>query len=144
MTPEQIENQEIWKTMKGAEKLFEYYGYFPTLHDARIEKININLDKKEFLLTVCYVDLTDDEKDSGLTRFTICWRNVQKADFDWYSENLDGMDFSKSGDFIETTFEDSPYDFEGKIISKEIEITNIEIEPEIDENRRGIIKFTIN
>jgi hypothetical protein len=124
--------------------LFDYYGYFPTLHDAVIEKININLDKKEFLLTVYYVDLTDDEQDSGLTRFTICWRNVQKADFNWYDKDLLGLSFSKNGEFIKTKFRDYGFGFDGEMHSGELEIIDIEIEPDIDENRRRIIKFTIN
>lgn len=144
MTPEQIENQEIWKTVKGAEKLFEIYGYYPTLHDAVIENIIINFEKKEFRLTVWYSDLTEPDDKSGSTRFTIGWRNVQKADFDWYDKDLLGMKFSKSGEFIKTKFRDYGFGFDGELISGEIEIVDIEIEPEKDENNRGIIKFSIN
>jgi len=143
MTPEQIENQKIWKTVKGAEKLFEEYGYFPTLHDAVIERIDINLENKEFRLTVYYSDLTEDEEKSGSTCFTICWRNVQKADFDWYGVDLMGMKFSKVGEFFNTKFRDYSFGFDGKIVSGAIEITDIEINPVKDENNRGIIRFTI-
>jgi hypothetical protein len=144
MNAEQIENQEIWKQVKGAEKLFQIYGYFPTLHDAVIENINIILENKEFYLMVRYSDLTEENDKSARTRFTICWRNVQKADFNWYGEDLYEMMFSSDGSFIKTTFKDYPPGFEGTLISGEIEITNIEIEPEKDENNRGIIKFSIN
>ncbi len=102
------------------------------------------MERKEFHLTVDYLDLIGDSDQSIETRFSICWRNVQKADFNWYSEDLGGIEFTRSGDFIKTTFENSPFDFEGELISGEIEITNIEIEPENDENNRGIIKFSIN
>ena len=144
MNTQQIENQKIWKEIKGAEKLFEIYEYFPTLHDARIKKIEVNLERREFYLTVEYSDMIGESDKSIETRFTIFWRNVQKANFNWYAEDLDGMEFSRAGDFIKTTFEDAPYDFEGEMLSGEIEIINIEIEPEKDENNRGTIKFSIN
>lgn len=144
MTPEQLENLEVWKTVKGAEKLFEIYGGFPTLHDAVIENIAISLEKKEFRLTVWYSDLTEENDRSARTRFTICWRNVQKADFDWYDKDLLGMRLSGTGEFIKTKFRDYGFGFEGELISGEIEIEDIEIAPQKDENRRGIIKLTIN
>ncbi len=144
MNAEQLENQEVWKQVKGAEILFEEYGYFPTLHDAVIENIRINFENKEFYLTVYYSDLTEDEDNSGTTRFTICWRNVQQADFDWYGVDLLGMKFSRDGEFFKTKFRDYSFGFDGELISSEIEITNIEIEPQKDENNRGIIKFSIN
>jgi hypothetical protein len=144
MNREQIENKEIWKQIKGAEPLFEVYGYFPTLHDAVIETIGVNFEKKEFRLTVRYSDLTEENDKSGHTRFTICWRNVQNADFNWYGEDLYSMKFSKDGEFIKTKFTEYSPGFDGELIAGEIEILNIEIDPEKDENNRGIIKFSVN
>ncbi len=137
----QLENQEIWEQIKGAEKLFENYGYYPTLHDAKIEKIEINYEKREFYLTVNYSDLTEEE-NSFRTRFTICWRNVQKADFNWYGEDLYSIKFSKEDNFIKTKFTDFSFGFDGEIISGNIEIENIEINPE-DENKRRIVEFSL-
>jgi hypothetical protein len=144
MNAEQIENREIWKQIKGAEQLFEIYGYFPTLHDAIIEKIETNFEKKELQLTFYYADSTEDEEKSGLTRFTIIWRNVQKADFNWYGVDLMGMKFSRHGEFYKTKFREYGFGFDGELVSGEIEILGIEIEPVKDENNRGTIKFSIN
>lgn len=144
MSPEQIENREIWKTVKGAEKLFEIYECFPTLHDAKIRKIDVNLENKEFYLTVDYNDFIEAPGDDVTTRFTLCWRNVQKADFEWYGEDLLGMKFSKAGDFIKTKFDQYGFGFDGEIVAGEIEVVDVEIEPENDENNRGTIKFSIN
>jgi hypothetical protein len=143
MNAQQLENQEIWEQIKGAEKLFENYGYYPTLHDAKIEKIEINYEKREFYLTVNYSDLTEEE-NSFRTRFTICWRNVQKADFNWYGEDLYSMKFSKEDNFIKTKFTDFSFGFDGEIISGNIDIENIGINPENeDENKRGIVEFSL-
>ena|SRR5215204_5617953 len=144
MTPEQVENQEIWKQVKGSEKLFEIYTYYPTLHDAIIRKVEVNFERREFYLKVDYCDFIKEPGDEVATRFTLCWRNVQKADFEWYGKDLMGMKFSEVGNFIKTKFTDYGFGFDGEIISGEIEITNIEIESEKDENNRGIIKFSIS
>jgi len=141
MNAEQIENQEIWKQVKNSEKLFKIYTYYPTLHDAKIRKIELNLENKEFYLTVDYSDLIGDSNESIETRITICWRNVQNADFNWYSEDLGGIELSKDGDFIKTILENSPYDFEGELISEEIEVVNVEVKPEKPE--LNTIKFSI-
>lgn len=141
MSPEQLENQEIWKQVKNSEKLFEIYKYFPTFHDAKIKNIEINLERKEFYLTVDYLDLIGETKEHIKTRFTTCWRNLQKVAFNWVGEDLYGIDFSRFGDFIKTTFE---YGFDGILIASEIEILNIEIEPEKDEDSQGIIRCSIN
>jgi hypothetical protein len=144
MNAQQLENQEIWKQIKGAEKLFENYGYYPTLHDAKIEKIEVNYEKREFYLTVNYSDLTEKEDKSFRTRFTICWRNVQTADFNWYGEDLYSMKFSRENNFIKTKFTDFSFGFDGEIISGDIEIRNIEIDPEKeDEKNQGIVKFSL-
>ncbi len=127
--------------MKGSEKLFEIYTYFPTLHGARIRNIAINYEEKSLALTVDYCDFIKTPGDEIATRFTICWRNIRRADFDWYGRDLYRMNFSKDGDFIKTTFE---FGFNGELISNEIEITNIEIEPEEDTMGEGDgIKFLI-
>lgn len=142
MNAQQIENQEIWKQVKGAEKLFEIYNYFPTFHDAKIRNIQVNLEKKEFYLTVDYSDLIGDSDEGIKTQFTICWRNVQKANFNWYAEDLFGMKFSKEGKFIKTTFTDYSFGFDGEIISGEIEIIDIKLE--LEKVEINSIKFSIN
>lgn len=144
MNDEQIENREIWKTIKGAENLFEIYKYFPTLHDAKIRKINLFLEKREFYLTLDYSDLINDSQKSLRTRFTICWKNLQKADFNWYAEYLYGMKFSSEGDFTKTKFTDYSFGFDGEIIASEVEILNIEIEPKESKDLEKAIKFEIN
>ncbi len=144
MNAQQIENVEIWKQIKGSEKLFDIYTYFPTLHDATIRNINLKLESKEFYLTVDYCDFVKEPGDEVLTRITICWRNTQKADFNMYSGGLIGMSFSHDGKFIKTLFEEYSSGFYGEIIADKIEILDIEIEPEepvgYDE---GTVKFFI-
>ncbi len=83
----QIENQEVWQQVKGSERLFEIYTYYPTLHDAKIKSSAVNFEKREFYLTVDYCDFIKAPGDEVFSRFTLCWRNVRKADFDWYGED---------------------------------------------------------
>src|SRR5438445_4796498 len=105
------EHTDIWEKVKNSEKLFEVYGYFPTLHDATIKRIDVNLEDRSFSLTVDYNDLVAESEHSGSTRFTIRWKNVKSAKFNWYAEDLFGMDFQKEGDVIRTKFTDYSFGF---------------------------------
>ncbi|MDQ6788252.1 MAG: hypothetical protein M3033_15715 [Acidobacteriota bacterium] len=140
----QDEHQEIWKQIKGSEQLFKIYKYFPTLHDARIKNIDINFEIKEFTLTVDYWDYIEKPGDGVLTRITIVWSNILKATFNWYAEQLIGMKFEKTGDFIKATFEEYSSGFYGEIISSSIEIRKVEIEPKESDEAYESVKFTIN
>ncbi|HEX8249724.1 MAG TPA: hypothetical protein VF599_16215 [Pyrinomonadaceae bacterium] len=69
---------------------------------------------------------------------------MQNAGFNWYAEDLYGMKFSKCGEFIKTKFADYVFGFDGELISGEIEVKNIEVEPEKNENyKKGVIKFSL-
>jgi hypothetical protein len=65
------EHEQIWKSIKNSEKLFEIYRSFPTLHDAAIKSINVGFEKREFSLTVDYSDFINEPGDAVLTRITI-------------------------------------------------------------------------
>lgn len=138
------EHEQIWKSIENSEKLFEIYKYFPTLHDAKIKNIDVSFEKKEFSLTVDYSDLIDEESDDVLTRMTILWRDVQKADFNWYGEDLSGMEFSKDGEFIKTKFTNYAYGFDGEILARAVEILDIAVAPERDKISEGnTIRFSL-
>ena len=50
------ERDQIWQSIKGSEKLYEIYGYYPTLHDANITNFDIRFESKEIILTFEYAD----------------------------------------------------------------------------------------
>lgn len=135
------EHEEICKQIKGSEQLFEIYVYFPTFHDAKIKKIYINYETREFSLTVDYCDFVKEPGDEISTRFIICWRNVRKANFNWYAEELSGIKFQKSDNYIKTIFSDYSFGFDGEIIAGEIEVKDIMINPEKTE--KDIIKISM-
>jgi hypothetical protein len=138
------EHVQIWKAVKDSQKLFDIYQSFPTLHDAAIENIDVDFEKKEFSLTVAYSDFIIEPGDSVLTKITILWRDVQKADFNWYAEDLLGMKFSMDGEFIKTKFTNYAFGFDGEILAREIEIKDVVIEPERDKISEGnTIKFSL-
>ncbi len=117
---------------------------FPTLHDAKIKKISIDLESKTFSLTVDYSDFVKEPGDSISTRITIVWINIQSASFNWFAEDLYGMKFQRINEFIKTKFTDYSFGFDGEIISSKIEITEILIEPKNKELNGNKILFSIN
>ncbi len=135
------QTNDIWQQISGAKQLREIYGYFPTLHDAVVKNIDIRFDSRDVILAVEYNDLVEkspetiERKDIATTRFHICWREVQKAKLDLYAEDLYGVEFSQAGDFIETRFEDSAFGFDGFIVSRSIEILELEQIFEPDEQK---------
>ena len=36
---------QVWQSIKGAEKLSEIYGYYPTLHDANITNFDVRFER---------------------------------------------------------------------------------------------------
>ncbi len=126
------QTNDIWQQVLGAKQLREIYGYFPTLHDAVVKNIDIRFELKEVIFSVEYNDLVEksaetiERKDSATTRFQICWREVQRAKLNLYAEDLYGVEFSQTGDFIETRFEDSAFGFDGFIVARNVEVVEIE------------------
>jgi hypothetical protein len=138
------EHEQIWKSIKNSAKLFDVYKSFPTLHDAAIKNIDVDFEKKEFSLTVAYSDYIIEPGDSVSTKITILWRDVRKADFNWYAEDLLGMKFSMDGELIKTKFRHYAFGFDGEMLAREIEIKDVLIEPERDKISGGnAIKFSL-
>lgn len=138
------EHLQIWSQIKNSEKLFEIYDCFPTLHDAKIRNIELKILDRSFSILVDYSDFINEPGDSIRTRFKVIWKNVEKADFNWYAEDLLGMNFSFENNLIKTKLENYSFGFEGEIIAEKIEIEDIQINPAKNSlDKASSIKFTI-
>lgn len=146
------QTKDIWQKIPGANQLWEIYGYFPTLHDAVVQNIDIRFESREVVLTFQYNDLVEKSADAierqytATTRFQICWREVERVKLDLYGEDIIGVSFRRNADFIETCFEDFAFGFDGFIVARSIEVFGIEQISETEEQTSDSsrsIKLTI-
>lgn len=146
------QTKDIWQQISGAEQLRDIYGYFPTLHDAVVQNIDIRFESREVILTFRYNDLVEksadaiESQDSATTRFQICWREVERAKLGLYGEDIIGVSFSRNADFIETRFENYAFGFDGFIVARSIEVFGMEQISETEEQTSDSsrsIKLTI-
>lgn len=127
------ETNSIWLTIKGAEHLRKIYGCYPTLHDASILKFDVNFEAKEISFKVWYSDLEDTEIKTILTIFTITWKNVLEANFRHYNNDIYRLYLSRKNDLIESLFENYSWGFQGNILAESIEVSDIQVEPNLPE-----------
>lgn len=116
----------VWQKISGSEKLYEIYGYYPTLHDAHVLAIDCNFEKKEICITFYYSDLVGKADTSVLTLITLCWGNIVEADFIPDGNNIYHVGLKFVDNLFETKFADAYFD--GKILCEYIKVAEIVIE----------------
>jgi Immunity protein 50 len=147
---EKTETNNIWKQISGAEQLLEIYGYFPTLHDAIVENIDIRFELKQLTLEIRYNDIVEksaektEVKRTSTTCFQICWCEVKQAKLNLSSEDLYGISFRQTSEFIETHFANYEYGFDGFIVARTIEIKKVKQISETDKQESYPIKLNID
>lgn len=126
------ERHVIWKQTPGASELYEIYGYFPTLHDALVTKVDVRFESKEIILTIEYGDLIEKSaetiarEDYSTTRFQLRWRGVQQAKFNLHAEDIYHMKLRQVDELIEARFTDYSFGFDGFILADSIEVLGVE------------------
>ena len=124
--------EEIWETVFGAEKVHQIYGYWPTLHDARVQGVKIDCDTREVLMVVDYCDVgpVDDAGDI-CTRFTLRWQGVMEAKLRLADNSLYGLYMERESGCIRSRFEDYAYGFDGTILAQSLSVSDVLPAPEL-------------
>lgn len=143
--------EQVWKSILGAAPLLELYGYWPSLHDARIRSFDIEYSTKRFNVTFDYSDhpINPYSETHVNTRITLCWEGVSEAKLRLYANDLYGIDFRTVDNGFRTDFEDYAYGLDSYICSQRIEVTGIEPTSDLaeaniqdDEHHRVTISIT--
>lgn len=118
-----------WQKIEGAEKLHKIYGYYPTLHDANVLRVDCGFEKREICITFHYSDMVGNDVDIiASTLITLCWKKIVEADFSFNGNYLYGVELKFIDSLFETTFEESY--FHGRILCEDIKVTEIVFEPD--------------
>jgi len=126
---ENNETQLVWQKIKGSEKLYEVYKYYPTLHDACAIEVNCSFEKREVCITFYYSDMVGKDINKIVsTLITICWQNIIKADFSIDGNDIYRLDLKFDNGLFETML---GHYFNGLILCKEVEVSEVIIEPDI-------------
>ncbi len=128
--------ESIWQTIPGAEPLFEIYGYWPTLHDASVRKMQFGFAARELTLVMDYSDHGADQEEQPeiCTRITMRWFGITESTIRLEDADLYGINLAQMGDLIETRFDDYWFGMGGSILSAGIEVLQIEPAPELTEH----------
>lgn len=122
----------VWQKIEGSEKLHEIYGYYPTFHDASVIKVDCDFDKNEVSVTFYYSDMVGKDVDNiATTLITLCWQNLVEANFSLHSNYIYHTELKFDGEKFEAIF--SGTDFEGQLLSKNIKVSKVIVEPDTSE-----------
>ncbi|MEP6788482.1 MAG: hypothetical protein ABJB40_08625 [Acidobacteriota bacterium] len=121
---QQLTTRSVWENIRGSEALLKIYGYYPTLHDAYVVGMQIQFETRSLYMLFEYSDLVqrpgaDEETANRL--IGIRWGKVATSELRIYANDIYDMEFSRVGDFIETTFMSS-FSICGSIRSQEIQV----------------------
>lgn len=129
------DSERIWEAIAGARRLYEIYGYWPSLHDAVVRGVGISYAGREIAMTVDYSDLRGESVEEEIdTRITLRWTGVDRAELRLSENSLYGMEFERDGEHILTRFDDYVYGMDGFIRSETVEVTHVEPAPVLPED----------
>ncbi len=119
---------QVWQSIKGAEKLYEIYGYYPTLHDANITNFDVRFESKEIILTFEYADEVEEKQEpdeyDGHTKIILCWHEVVESKLRLYANEIYHYEFQQKGQLIETRFSHT-YGIDGYILAQRIDLISV-------------------
>ena len=122
------ERDQIWQSIKGSEKLYEIYGYYPTLHDANITNFDIRFESKEIILAFEYADGVEKKQEpdeyDGYTQIILCWCDVIEAKLRLYANEIYQYEFHRRDHLIDTRFSHS-YGVDGYILAQGIDLISV-------------------
>ena len=110
----------VWVDTTDGGLLRQLFGFYPTLHDARMVRLELNR-KADVLTAMIEYDDQPEEGDSHLrVQIELEWKGIRVLNLDIGGTELMSMDFEKKGEDLETRFEFSS-GVQGTILAAEFE-----------------------
>lgn len=119
----------VWAETTDGGLLKQLFGYYPTLHDAKILSLEIDRPSDRIHLVVDYNDMIGDDHSQHLSaRIRLEWHGIESFDLPIGDEDLYSLDFGRQGNRILTRFETWPGVF-GMVVSDTVEAILVQIDP---------------
>ncbi len=119
--------EAIWAETTDGGLLRQLFGSYPTLHNAVILALVVDLPSNSVTLTVHYSD--EGGESNGLSiEMNLIWKGVERFDLPFAENQMMGLQFARHGNQIVSSIEASAGVF-GEIVSDEFEAVLKRVDP---------------
>lgn len=101
------DNEVVWSETTDGGILKQLFGYFPTMHDARIRSLEIDRPSDRVTMVVDYEDFVGELADRNelSVRIVMEWRRVRAVELTVSENYLMGMELKRNGDLVRADFQ---------------------------------------
>jgi len=133
------ENEIVWAETTDGGLLHQLFGYYPTLHDARVQSLSI--DGTTATMDVDYSDEPEEGVRELTVRMKLIWTEVESIDLTTYDTYIEGITFQWIADGLKTVLGQS-FGIRGSIVSGGFEAQLEKADPADPLQEEGTLKIT--
>src|SRR4051794_31873617 len=122
------EREAVWAQTTAGGLLHDLFGYFPTLHDARVRELEFDRAADRLSMTVDYRDIVTDSDGELTVRMRLEWTGVEQMDLRCYGNDLYHIDLCSADGLIVAEFEQC-YGIYGKVSGRVFEVVLLQVDP---------------
>jgi len=124
-----MNDDAVWAETTDGGLLRQLFGFYPTMHDARIVSIEIDRESDRVTMVVDYNDMIGEDDEQELSaRIRLEWSGISSFELPLGEVILMGLEFSRRDDRILTSVETYPGVF-GTVLSEGVEAVLVQLEP---------------
>ncbi len=113
------EHDAIWAETTDGGLLRQLFGYYPTMHDAIVRELRFDA-RRNVTMILDYQDSPEGGGEELAVRVELRWAGVRSVDFDVRENFLMGLECSRDGDDLRTTFREG-FGIAGTLVSERFE-----------------------
>lgn len=123
----------VWAETTDGGLLRQLFGYYPTLHDAKILSIQFDPANDRVAMVIDYTDTVGEDLDQHLSvRIRLEWQGIVSLELPLAEVDLMGVDFDRNGTNIVTKIDTCGGS--GKVVSERLQAVLVLVDPgEADE-----------
>lgn len=124
-----MNDDAVWAETTDGGLLKQLFGYYPTLHDAKILSIDIDRASDRIAMVVDYNDMIGEDHTQQMSvRIRLEWKGITNFELPLGDKDLIGLDFGRQENQIVTSIE-TWFGVFGKIVSDTVEATLVQMDP---------------